>query len=296
MRRPILTLGVISTILCGCAGARVTGVSAQDPDGPNLVVTSQVWGLNHVVEVCAIEAEYGEWKAEAPVPIDPAGPGEQIVDSTITRWVQNFSGRVPPNGMVRVRFLYRRQPLHEVMFPAPQFNPMADMVASNRTSQPPVTVDSTTGPNTTQSVLTEPDPPRRTLPRAISNMLDSPTEIQFPSDLRCGIRSNTSPQYALVYLPPGRVKLVIDVDSYGDASAADEAPTWWRIELLDEDGISKGADYEIFGYIESGDEIRTFEVWSFDGQPYVIKLMSGSNDGDAIRVQFQPEEDSHIPR
>ena len=290
--------------LMGCATGAITGVlPPDDPQSPALNVSVRAEGLNHKAELCELEVFLSDYYCLRKIPLNPQGPDPQQVSFDVTEWkeykdlptdprsLRDRERLTPAKELMRVRFLFNKHAvLDEKVIARPEFNPYPPGKGPKLPDRPPP--------------QQQDKPPAQEPPRQVKNVLAEGTTLgrspesatPFPfrngaARIECRVRSATTPQYARLEPPPGNVKLVVKVRSLATPGQS----TWWRLELLDKEGNSLPEPVQEFQFIESGNHARAELEWPFDGNAHILKLSSGSEEGDDITVDCTLV-DSGIPR
>lgn len=293
-----LLLGLLLAAGTGCPSGKIISVDAVAPDSPELELAVVSDGFSHVAERCEVEILLGDYWCLQKIPIKPTAPDPQQVAFRVNEW-QPWSANTdrrrvaPAKELMRVRFLYNRSAvMDEQFYDRPKFTPYPP-------GRPPVEPVAQKPPKaesgeerTTRNVLdaggTKSDPGRR-----LSRDPGNPTPIEFKDGkavVLCKVAGSSTPQYARLEPSPGNVKLIIQVRS----TDAPGQSTWWRLELLDKVGNPLPEPIQEFQFIETGNHARAEVTWAFDGTPHILKLSSGSEQGDDIRIDMT-SVDSRIP-
>lgn len=276
--RKLALISLTAALFVGCPSAEIHGISADDPDMPILKVDYSASGFAHVPEKCHIVARWGPYNAIANALVT----GDQPVRETLElrRW-QRIRGAPASDAQLEVWFTYPnpRRPIERKTFKPPFSSiDVIEHAVNSKSSVPrsirPGSLDSPSGWGR---------------PEELSGSLDAPSERDLTRALICAVSAEEGPRYFRVENPPsGLVRLVIDVRSR--AAASINEATWWRVSLLDSDGMA--LPHEEQEFVGLGEEKRHNAEWHFDGSPVVFKLASGSKEGDWIRIRFEsvPEE------
>ncbi len=279
----LLGLGLL---LQGCYAARIDSVSYADYES-KAAVHARVWGLWPYVKDCSVVCEFEGWKGSAGVLMTANAPQPEGVRCEIDRW-ERVTGPDPglPRNIARARFVYRGEILHEAFVPAPRWT--AEFIEAGNIRRagagagvPGAGLEAVPGPGRTGAGASSGSGSGSG--GRLSRDIDLPTPHDPTRDIVTTVGQGYSPQYARVILPPGKAKVVIDVRSEGDPRSLDL--TWWRVEVLDQDGVPTGVARQ--DYVRPGDETRTIDAWTFDGRPRIIKVASASATGDRFRIRFE---------
>lgn len=283
MTRRLVFLLALPVLTAGCAGAQITGVEAPNPEAPVLVVHLEVEGLAHKQQKCNIVAEWNGWKAVAAVP-QRAGGALEKVRVELTRWEKAGRSRLPVGIMeVRFTFPHLRRAIARKRVPSPWSN--VDVFLNRRRPPPPRPDDRQPPPVVEKRKTPNSFPKAWGSPRDYSHNLDKPTTHDLSKPIVCQLDVNSGPRYVKVAKPPNKlVKLIVDVRSKGSPKHTGES-TWWRVELLDQDGLAM--PHEIQEFVGLGQDARHIAKWRFDGSAVIFKLSSASQAGDWIRIRFK---------
>jgi len=293
-RRGVLLASALGLVLfaTGCPSVQFAGAPrSEGPNRPEVTIECVVDGLAHRPELCSLEFQTDGYYAEVVgVPgLDPRLGGPQRVDVTASEWAEQRDLNAPvAAGQIRVRFYWNKSALMaERLFPAPRFDPEAEVGAED-VDDPPRPPDDDDDPPRPPDDDPPPPPSRPAFPDPISTSLRRPTPVELDdeAEITCGLTSpdgaQPGPMYAQLHTEPCRLRLVVDIKSL-DAAEADSDPTWWSVDLLDGDGLEISEDLQYLGYIESGDEIRTVLYWAIDSheKPPILKVNCGRKGGGA---------------
>lgn len=264
-------------LIAGCASGSIQGISAPNPDAPELEVQYTAKGFAHVPDKVHIVARYGPYFARA----NPVVTGSQPVQGTLVlnRW-ERIAGAPASDAVIEVWFSYPT-PRHAIDRKSflPPFTSL-DVIENAVKAKSAVPRTPTPGGGT---------PSGWGRAEELSASLDEPSQRDLRRPLICEISADGGPRYFKVQDPPsGLVRLTIDVRSKADAANVNEA-TWWRVSLLDEAGMA--LPHEEQEFVGLGQEKRHVAEWRFDGSPVVFKLASGSKQGDWIRIRFEEVQD-----
>ena len=276
-----LFLPLAALLFSGCAGATITSVEVPDPEQPRMIVRGQVEGLAHRAQECSVVAEWNGWLAAATVPMSKGGAPEAF-EVELTNWLPK-PGRSRWVSQMEVRFTFPRPKRAIARKRLPPAWSSTAVFRKKVRPRRPVDPRPKPGPKPTDDRRTPPPGWGKLLDP--SRTLDKPTRHDLSKPIVCEISSGAGPRYLKVDSTPNKlIKLVVDVRSQGSPAHVGES-TWWRVELLDQDGLAM--PHEMQEFVGLGQDMRHIAKWRFDGSPVIFKLSSGSKSGDWIRVRFE---------
>jgi hypothetical protein len=291
VRSTLIVLALLAPVLgTGCAGARIGNVSVSDPDSADLTVRVESHDLFSYQRPNKLVAYYAGYQGTAPVPLR-GGPQPEIFDIVISDWA--FVPNAPnlPITKMELRYMLGNRVIRKRRVAAPFSSPapIAESIARHRSggagNAPPVDRPQPTENRHVLGGRTTENPDDGYV--QLSRDLDRPTIFPYPKMLNCRLSYESGPRYLrLRQTPNALVHLTIDVKSHGDARNTNES-TWWQIELLDEEG--RPLPFMEKEFVDVGGEMRHTADWRLDGSPVIFKIVSGSTNGDSIKIRFEEQ-------
>jgi len=301
MRRTLIPLLVLAAglVFAGCPRATFLGYEIPDPNKPELIIESSVKGLSHVQDVCLVVAATSDWYGESQAFMDEEAPEPQVIRTLLRRWRANHGDKpylknIPP-GALRFFFIYRNghdffrsdkpsveqpdwDPIELAKNPRPTRNDGGRNDGGRNDGGRNDGGRNDGGETRTDDVLD-------TRPDALSLNPSRPTKVNFRSDraeFECGVSRNQGPQYALLQLGTGRIRVTMKVTSHQTSGS----PTWWSVEVVDKDGESLADQQQELGFLDPGATVEKIAEWKVTGKERILKINSGSEAGDTLEISI----------